>query len=311
MVMKVLLPITTLKSEKKMNGLCIIRFTVNICRIISKQLDIGFHFNPRFDQQYIARNSKIDGKWGIEEAQSYCRFPFSRGDKFCVEIFATHNEFMVAVNGLHYCAFSYRYPLFDLNRIEIFGNLTLQKIVCVSSKIYPSELSNTLLPKSHFLSISNCRTKSLSSDPLDCVTPLVISLDNKISAGTEIEIIGRVKLLPHSFYVNLQRGKLNCPHPVINLHVNARFREKPNRGCCTILSNSWISDEWGSEQFASRDSYFFAGQHFRLTIKCQDEAFLLSNNGNTIMAFTHRADYSRVNTILIVGDIFVQSVTLQ
>lgn len=57
---------------------------------------IAFHFNPRLDQGYSARNSKLEGKWGSEEGISHQGFPFVRNQSFNLEIFLTHSDFLVS-----------------------------------------------------------------------------------------------------------------------------------------------------------------------------------------------------------------------
>lgn len=42
--------------------------------------DVVFHFNPRFNEQTIVRNSNIDGRWGPEERGG--GFPFVQGRRF-------------------------------------------------------------------------------------------------------------------------------------------------------------------------------------------------------------------------------------
>uniref|UniRef100_A0A8C9Y9Z8 Galectin n=1 Tax=Sander lucioperca TaxID=283035 RepID=A0A8C9Y9Z8_SANLU len=42
-----------------------------------KGSDVVFHFNPRFAEQIIARNSNLDGCWGSEEREG--GFPFVEG----------------------------------------------------------------------------------------------------------------------------------------------------------------------------------------------------------------------------------------
>lgn len=42
--------------------------------------DVVFHFNPRFNEQTIVRNSNLGGYWGPEEREG--GFPFVQGQRF-------------------------------------------------------------------------------------------------------------------------------------------------------------------------------------------------------------------------------------
>lgn len=53
--------------------------------------------------------------------------------------------------------------------------------------------------------------------------PITLSLPKGFQRGWQLEIYGRVKILPHSFYINLQEGSQNWPHPNIPLHLSLRF----------------------------------------------------------------------------------------
>lgn len=44
-----------------------------------------------------------------------------------------------------------------------------------------------------------------------------------LQPGWQLEVKGRVKLLPQGFYINLQDGPQLWPHPNIPLHLNPRF----------------------------------------------------------------------------------------
>lgn len=48
-----------------------------------KGADVVFHFNPRFSEQTIVRNSNLSGYWGPEEREG--GFPFIQGRQFEVQ----------------------------------------------------------------------------------------------------------------------------------------------------------------------------------------------------------------------------------
>ncbi|XP_075224047.1 galectin-8-like isoform X2 [Lycorma delicatula] len=279
-------------------------FTVNFCKGTGEDGDIGFHMNPRFDQYYIPRNCRLKGAWGTEEAQTYCKYPFRRGKQFLIEIFLTHNEFLIAINGVHFCAFRYRYPLFEMDTLEIFGSVNLHKIHFKETNEYPGDLIQSCdgIERLHNFSIPRFSQERYMLDLSNCETPHVISLNHQLCIGSEIEISGRAKLLPHSFYINLQQGDKIWPHPIVNFHINTRFKEMT----CTsrsILANAWIGEGWGKEEFASVDCFFLPGHLFKIQIFCTTDAFHVYHNDQPTVMFKHRTDFTKINTIYIVGDI--------
>lgn len=284
-------------------------FTVNFCKGTGLDADIGFHMNPRFDQFYIPRNCRLESTWGCEEAQTHCKYPFRRGKKFVIEIFLTHNEFLVAINGLHFCAFQYRYPLLEMDTLEIFGNICLHRVQFKLSNVYPNELPQLYdVEHLHNFSIPGFLPENFVLDLNNYDTPHVISIRQSFCIGNRIVISGRVKLLPHSFYINLQQGKQIWPHPVINLHVNVRFRRMTSTGR-SVLVNSWDEGKWGSEEFASEDCFFLPGHEFMIEFLCTTDAFHISHNEKPVLVFDHRTDFAKVDTIYIVGDISLSHVS--
>ncbi|XP_075121025.1 galectin-9B-like isoform X2 [Leptodactylus fuscus] len=92
--------------------------------------EIAFHFNPRFDENTIVRNSKLNGSWGKEERQLHsCGMCFAPGQSFVIEIVCEHNHFRVNVNGNHVCNFNHRVPhLQQIDTLQIEGDVVLQHV---------------------------------------------------------------------------------------------------------------------------------------------------------------------------------------
>lgn len=77
------------------------RFAVNlVCRSQQqtslKRLtshDIALHFNPRFSDESIVRNTKHNGVWEMEEREG--GLPISRGEAFSISIICQDDAFKV------------------------------------------------------------------------------------------------------------------------------------------------------------------------------------------------------------------------
>ncbi|XP_053561399.1 galectin-9 [Bombina bombina] len=89
-----------------------------------------FHFNPRFDEKVIVRNSKLNNSWGKEERQlPGCGMMFAPGQSFVIEITSEHHAFKVKVNGHHMFDFHHRMNnLQQIDTLQIEGDIVLQHV---------------------------------------------------------------------------------------------------------------------------------------------------------------------------------------
>lgn len=101
------------------------RFHINLC---DKACDgnILFHLNPRFDQQYVALNSKQNGSWTTEEGIQ--DFQFSQGVHFDLTMLISEQEVTVSFNRKHFTDFKHR-----LKHIQAFRFIVIEGDVVISS----------------------------------------------------------------------------------------------------------------------------------------------------------------------------------
>ncbi|XP_022830521.1 galectin-9-like [Spodoptera litura] len=99
------------------------RFAINLqCG----SADIAFHFNPRFGDQCIVRNSYISGHWGAEETSG--GMPLVRGEQFEAEFKCSEGHFTVNLNGKHFCDFPHRIPYHKINHINVDGDVNIRHV---------------------------------------------------------------------------------------------------------------------------------------------------------------------------------------
>lgn len=99
---------------------CADRFNVDFI----KGPDVVFHFNPRFNEQTIVRNSNLGGYWGPEEREG--GFPFVQGRRFELKILVEEDMFKVAVDGTHLLEYEHRVGgLEEVNLLRVGGDLVL------------------------------------------------------------------------------------------------------------------------------------------------------------------------------------------
>ncbi|KAH0539577.1 galectin-9-like isoform X1 [Cotesia glomerata] len=276
------------------------RFAVNLtCRATG---NIAFHLNPRLDRGYIVRNSKIKGYWNEEETCSpftSCSGLLQRNSYFHLVIFCSYKEFYVSINGEHFCTFTYRLPLESITDFEYDGDVEDIRIRVKRLYIYPDPkiIKSTLMLE---LTDQGPLTKPK--------VPSTIFIQD-FNHGTRIFIKGRLKLLPQSFYVNLQSSPLMYPHPDIALHLNPRFYHG-NRSPFVVM-NCWKAGSWGHEERHEGHLSWAPGREFLLTIRCEYDGYIIWLNNKIIGEFKHRVDPTIVDTLLITGDIVLYELALK
>ncbi|XP_036078623.1 galectin-9 isoform X3 [Rousettus aegyptiacus] len=101
------------------------RFHINLC----SGSDIAFHLNPRFDENVVVRNTKINSFWGSEERSMPRKMPFIRGQSFSVWIMCEGHCLKVAVDGQHLLEYYHRLKnLPAINNLEVAGDIQLTHV---------------------------------------------------------------------------------------------------------------------------------------------------------------------------------------
>lgn len=90
-----------------------------------------FHFNPRFDQNCVVRNSTVNFQYppgGEEREGNGC--PFHPGKQFALD-FLVHDGNLVRcfVDGIEFCRFQARADLRQVATLEISGDLALDQVL--------------------------------------------------------------------------------------------------------------------------------------------------------------------------------------
>ncbi|GLV33085.1 galectin [Carabus blaptoides fortunei] len=272
------------------------RFSINFTCGKSSQSDIAFHFNPRLEQKYTVRNARLNGYWGAEETVSCHRCDLPRETQFTLAFFISPREFMVAVNGIHFCTFIYRVPLDKVKFVEAHGDVTIDTVEVKEMSQYPPETLKNELNLVPF-------QESLHNEKLP--NPFIGRLPKGLQPGWQLEIFGKVKLLPHSFYINLQEGNQYWPHPIIPLHLNSRFNTQVNAH--SLIRNAWINGAWGAEE-RSPGFHFVPGRNFHVIIRMEAESFSVWVDGKMEGEFRFRIMSSAIDTVYIEGDIFLYKI---
>ncbi|KAJ8922630.1 hypothetical protein NQ315_007662 [Exocentrus adspersus] len=286
------------------------RFAINLLCGQAKDSDIAVHINPRISQRYVVRNSRIRGKWSEEETTCITKFELARSKKFHVDIVASEKEFLVSMNGKHVCAYVFRVVLAKITTLQVEGMVDIDDVQYKKVQIYPQiEGYNVTytVPTGDGRGKDAVQQLRCSSSELDCASdevPVTALLPKGFQKHWQLVISGRVKILPYSFYINLQKGSQLWPHPVVPLHLNPRF------GKNSFIRNSWHNGKWGKEE-CSPSFPFIPGQPFNLAISRNEDNFAVWVDGKLSGEFLYRDKVEDIDTVYIHGDVTIKSMYMR
>ncbi|KAL0267046.1 UNVERIFIED_CONTAM: hypothetical protein PYX00_009416 [Menopon gallinae] len=275
------------------------RFSINFCIGNEPNSDISLHLNPRLDRRIVVRNHRICNRWGVEEIVSAQPFPFKTDKNFSVLIFISDDQFLIAINKIHFCAFTFRIPIKNITHLLITGDISLELLNFTTKTFYPPRIFH----KRPYIIVP----RTVDRSELKCDIRRKVQY---LGPGTKVEIWGRLKLMPRGFYVNLQEGIDLWPHPIVPFHMNLRINPPgTSKREYEIIFNSWYRGGWEKETPISFCP-FLPGTDFILTIDCNPTCFLVQVNDKFLFKY-NRPDDAYMDCVFIFGDVVVQKVILK
>lgn len=255
------------------------------------QSDVAFHFNPRFTDQCVVRNSKVRGVWDDNEERFPAKFlPFAPGQAFQLMILVESDMFKIAVNGRHEFEFKHRIPMVTANILEIGGDVSIRRI---DFKPYSG---NNNGPSSPF-------AKSLIN-LYNPVVPLYYPIPG-LQTNSLIYISGKPTMFFSRFNINFLRtvGSSN-PDTIFHFDVRRTF----SGSSPAVVRNSQIDGSWGREERIAPSFPFASGVNFDLMIRVESSRFLVAVNGQHFIDYPHRTEYQNTNILSIEGDVTISSI---
>ncbi|XP_033736262.1 galectin-9-like isoform X2 [Pecten maximus] len=275
------------------------------------QVEVALHFNPRFNQGLVVRNSHQKGSWKKEE--TYGNFPFHPGQPFELIIAVETSQYKIAVNGQHFTEFQHRIPVHLVNTINIAGGVS---IFCVRF-----DAPGPVMPACQPQNFGYGQPQMMPSGGYQCPpqpvigfqqnytevvnpsVPYVGDIPGGLAAGKSITIQGSLPLSQEKFAINLQCGRQPYPQLDVALHFNPRF----NEGC--VVRNSHQGGSWKNEERYGAFP-FHPGQNFEVKIVVELNQYQIFVNGQLFVGFQHRIPFHRVNTLSISGGLNVLRVRI-
>ncbi|KAL7742473.1 hypothetical protein ACLKA6_019101 [Drosophila palustris] len=319
------------------------RFSINFV-YNNESRDVALHINPRLPQNYIVRNTKVNDVWGREEVSSALPFLLRRGDKFAIQVLITDACYMISINGEHFAEYAHRLPYAGVKILEVKGDVEDVQMERTIVQSYPKRFPDSsariidvqldaeadevdanvketvniphewcLISAPAKLTEDSPKSNHSAADQGLTLPYYGTLMPKSLREGRCLKIEGRVRLLPHSFYINLQQGQNIWPHPIIAFHLNPRFSQSGSGaiGKAVVCRNAWYNGGWAQEERSELDTNLRPGRTFTLAIVCSKDSFEVYVNRQFITEFKYHIKPDVVDTVYIQGDVKLWNVSLE
>ncbi|XP_046342168.1 galectin-4-like isoform X2 [Haliotis cracherodii] len=265
-------------------------FAINLC--VSPQIsplpDTALHFNVRFNENAIIRNSQQYNAWGQEERGG--GMPLRKGTPFEIIILADPHHYKISINGRHYTNFRHRIPKESVQYLIISGDVNISYI--------KFEGGASPAPPAY------AGAQPIYNPPV----PFTTNIPGGIYPGRMLYVSGIPNPNVSRFTVNLMCGP--SEQGDIGLHFDVRF----NYGGAynqTIRTHK-VGSTWGTEEKHQNFFPFVPNANFDMIILIEQASIKIAVNNQHFCEFNHRIQpLNRIDYLNVNGDVRLTSVKIQ
>ncbi|XP_067412827.1 galectin-4 [Emydura macquarii macquarii] len=280
------------------------RFRVNFSCGQQQGADIALHFNPRFESGDTVVFNSFQGKWAKEERKQ--AMPFHKGQPFELVFIVTGEGYTITVNGAPYYQFRHRIPPERVQVVDVDGDLELQSLNIIGGSVMMGGGGMSYPQPGMPVMQLNMGMHQPTSLPMMAgpasyhpQVPYVGNFPGGLTSKKTVVVKGFVPPGAKSFCINFKLGYSKD----IALHINPRLNEQ------TVVRNSFLKGQWGSEERALPYNPFQPNQYFDLSIRCGNKCFKVFANGQSLFNYNHRSHgFQQIDTLEITGDVVLSYV---
>lgn len=112
-------------------------YSINLKVDPATDADIALHLNPRLEQNYIVRNSRLKGKWGREETTSSYKIDLYKKPSFKFTIFVSPSEYLISMNDKYFTSYKHRIPTAKVIALVVTGNVVVDSVKTTEEQEFP------------------------------------------------------------------------------------------------------------------------------------------------------------------------------
>lgn len=220
--------------------------------------DIALHFNPRYPENCVVRNSFRNGNWENEDRSAPNAPPVGPGQSFEAIILVTNADYKIAFNGRHFCEFPHRLPKDRVTHVVMKGDIQVNNVTFGGGAGGPQTGAST---------------------QGGVAGASVVPVTGGLRPGRIIYINATPNPNATRFGVNLKAQQSGGD---ISFHFSPRFNEHK------VVMNVLQNGSWGKEDVASNPFPFSVGTPFQMMILADPQEFKVAVNGAHYTQFALR-----------------------